>query len=187
MYEKKLSVIIPTKNRQKYAVECIKTILEFHEPAIEIVVQDNSDDDSLREMLGNLIDQKTLRYSYSSECLSFCANFEKAIELSTGDYLTMIGDDDCVFSEIAELTNVMREKGIDSAVFNTDTSYMWPGAISSNQGKLVVRKQRGYVKKVSTSTAIKRMISVGNYDYQKYAFPKIYHGIIKREKFDLVK
>lgn len=187
MYEKKLSVIIPTKNRQKYALECVKTILAFNEPGIEVVVQDNSDDESLRAMLGELIDQKTLKYSYSSECLSFCANFEKAIELSSGDYLIMIGDDDCVFPEIAALTDVLREKNIESAVFNTDTSYMWPGAVSANGGRLVVRKQRSYIKKVSTSTAIKRMMNVGNYDYQGYAFPKIYHGIIKRERFDLVK
>lgn len=187
MYDTKLSIIIPTKNRQKYAFKCIETILKFPVSAFEIVVQDNSDDDSLREMLGSRIDGVKLKYAYDNGCLSFCSNFEKGVELASGDYIITIGDDDCVFSQIVELTDVLREKGIDSAVFNTDTTYIWPNAVSNDSGKLVVRKQRNYIQKLTTASAFGDMVAVGNYDYQKYSFPKIYHGIIKREKFDLVK
>lgn len=187
MYNKKLSIIIPTKNRQQYALNCIKTLLNFSSNGFEVVVQDNSDDDSLGKMLGSLIDNDRLRYQYTPECLSFCTNFEKGIELSTGDYLVMIGDDDCVFPEIVDLTDIAREKNVDSVVFPTKTTYIWPNAVSQNAGKLVVRKQRNYIKKLSTSTAIEKMASKGYYDYQQYPFPKIYHGIVKREKFDAVK
>lgn len=187
MYEAKLSIIIPTKNRQQYAYKCILTLLNFKHTGFEIVVQDNSDDPSLKEMLGDLIDGVKLKYAYSNECLSFCSNFEKSVELSNGDYLIVIGDDDCVFPAIVDLTDVMREKNIEAAVFDTHTTYIWPNAVSEKGGKLVVRKRREYIKKISTSSALSSMISVGNYDYQQYPFPKIYHGIIKREKFDIVK
>lgn len=187
MYDSKLSIIIPTKNRQQYAFKCILTLLRFSSPAFEIVVQDNSDEPLLQEMLGDRIDGVKLKYAYNNNCLSFCSNFEKGVELSSGDYLIAIGDDDCVFPEIVDLTNVMREKKIDAAVFDTHTTYIWPNAISGNGGKLVVRKQRESIKKISTTLAWPSMTSSGNYDYQQYPFPKIYHGIINREKFDIVK
>ena len=110
MYEAKLSIIIPTRNRQQYAFKCIMTLLKFLTYGFEIVVQDNSDDDSLRDMLGSAIDDMKLKYSYDNSCLSFCSNFEKSVELSCGDYLIVIGDDDCVFPQIVELVDVLREK-----------------------------------------------------------------------------
>ncbi len=187
MYEQKLSVIIPTKNRRQYALRCIATILDYEAENIEVVVQDNSDNRLLEEMLGDRIDGKYLRYAYTSECLSFCDNFERAVELSTGDYLITIGDDDCVFPKIGDLADALREKGIDSAVFATETSYIWPNAVSKAGGKLVVRKQPNIVKVRKTADAIDEMKKVGNFDYQRYAFPKIYHGIVSRAKMDAVK
>ena len=187
MYEKKLSIIIPTRNRQIYANKCVRTILSINSDNFEVVVHDNSTDTSLRDMLQDVIDNPKLKYAYSSENLSFCSNFEKSVELSSGDYIIMIGDDDCVLPAIVDLANVMRDKGIESVLFPTENSYYWPNAIKDNQGKLVVRKDRLYVKKLSPETAISDMMAVGNYDYQKYSFPKIYHGIVKRENLDRVK
>lgn len=188
MYDKKLSVIIPTKNRQPYAFKCIETLLDYRLPGLEIVVQDNSDSDMLREMLGDRVDGVRLRYAYSAECLSFCTNFERGVELSTGDYLMMIGDDDCVFPEAVRLTDILREKEIDAAVYDTQTSYLWPNAIAKSAGgRLVVRKQKNCVKQLSTAHALREMVTSGFYDYQAYPFPKVYHGIVKREKFDRVK
>ena len=48
-----LSIAIPTRNRQLYAVESIRTILSIIDNDIEVVVQDNSDDSSLESMLPN--------------------------------------------------------------------------------------------------------------------------------------
>lgn len=187
MYEKKLSIIIPTKNRQVYAAKCVKTLLNCLENDFEIVVHDNSDDASLREMLEDVLNNSKVVYAYESSCLSFCDNFERAIELSCGDYMVMIGDDDCVLPQIIELTNTVREKNIEAVVFPTPISYTWPNAVKDDKGTLVIRDKRPYIKTLYTNSAIKEMMDEGNYDYQYYQFPKIYHGIIKREKFDCVK
>lgn len=187
MYKPKLSIIIPTKNRQKYALDCVKTIVNFKNNDFEIIVQDNSDNNSLETMLDNSIKDSRLKYFYNETCLSFCANFEEAVEHSTGDYICIIGDDDCILPEIIDLTNVLREKDISAAVFPTCYSYYWPQAINNNAGKLVIRIKTGFIKEVNTKSALDNMLNKGNYDYQQYNFPKIYHGIVKREKFDLVK
>lgn len=43
---KLLSIIIPTKNRQVYCIESIQSILEDIDEQCEIIIQDNSTDDS---------------------------------------------------------------------------------------------------------------------------------------------
>lgn len=187
MYEEKLSIIIPTRNRQYYAYRCVKTLLNKLSGDFEIVIHDNSDDNSLKNMLSDVLDDLRLKYSYESTTLSFCENFERSILMSTGDYLIMIGDDDCVLPEIMDLVTEVRRKGIDSVLFPTCYTYYWPNSLKDNEGKLVIRKQNAFVKILSTKDAIGSMKTVGNYDYQHYNFPKIYHGIVKREKFDMVK
>ena len=42
-----LSVVIPTRNRQKYAIDSILQIQRVTDERVQIVVQDNSDDSSL--------------------------------------------------------------------------------------------------------------------------------------------
>ena len=187
MYQEKLSIIIPTKNRQIYACKCVETLLKKLSGGYEIIIQDNSDDDSLRSMLGDRIDGVKLKYDYESECLSFCDNFERGLLMSSGDYAIMIGDDDCVLPGIIELTDIIRKKGVESVIFPTCHSYYWPNALQSGEGKLVIRDQKPYVKTLYTKGAIDKMVEFCDYDYQKYNFPKIYHGIVKRESLDKIK
>ena len=46
-----LSIVIPTRNRQKYALQSVQQIYDVTDDAVQIVVQDNSDDNSLSAML----------------------------------------------------------------------------------------------------------------------------------------
>lgn len=186
-YLNKLSIIIPTRNRQIYAYKCIETILKFNRDDFEVVVHDNSDDDSLKTLLGELIENPLLKYRYDNSCLSFCDNFEKALEMSCGDYVVYIGDDDCVLEEIIDLVNIIRTKKIYAVSYATSISYFWPNSIKTRSGELVIRKKNIYCKKKSTKEALKKMKRVGNYDYQNYDFPKAYHGIVNREKLDNIK
>ena len=46
-----LSIVIPTKNRQKYALSIIQTILSIKDYALELVIQDNSDTNELENSI----------------------------------------------------------------------------------------------------------------------------------------
>ena len=45
-----LSIVVPTRNRQFYAIQTIKQILSIADKSIQVVVSDNSDDNSLKEI-----------------------------------------------------------------------------------------------------------------------------------------
>ncbi|MEG2541541.1 MAG: glycosyltransferase, partial [Clostridia bacterium] len=94
--KKILSIIIPTKNRQEYCIAAIKHICELSvRTDFEIVIQDNSDDDSLRQAVASIGDKRVI-YNYHGGVLSFVDNFSEGFEHSCGEYVCYIGDDDTV-------------------------------------------------------------------------------------------
>ena len=60
---KLLSILIPTRNRQKYCIGAIKEILSIGSERIEICVQDNSDDNSLEYEI-KAIGSSSVIYNY---------------------------------------------------------------------------------------------------------------------------
>ena len=73
-----LSIVIPTKNRQKYCLATIKQVLNLRLEGIEIVVQDNSDENLLQKQI-ECFHAPNVVYNYTSDILSFVDNFTKAL------------------------------------------------------------------------------------------------------------
>ena len=46
-----LSIVIPTRNRQKYLLSTVASILEITSDDFEIIIHDNSDTDSLKGLI----------------------------------------------------------------------------------------------------------------------------------------
>ena len=67
---KLLSVIIPTKNRSYYCLYAVKQILSLDLSNVEICVQDNSDNDSLKEDI-QALESPDVIYNYHPGVLSF--------------------------------------------------------------------------------------------------------------------
>ena len=69
-----LSILIPTRNRETYAIEVIKHILEFNNTNFQLVIQDNSDSRNLEILLDEFKDDSRLNYFYCGNILSFVEN-----------------------------------------------------------------------------------------------------------------
>ena len=65
MKEYLISVIIPTRNRQLYAKAAVRQIISISDK-IEVIVHDNSDDESLRDSLKDLMDLSQLKIGRAS-------------------------------------------------------------------------------------------------------------------------
>jgi glycosyltransferase involved in cell wall biosynthesis len=121
-----LSIIIPTRNRQKYAISAIISILSISAPDLELVVHDNSDSRDLEEYIRNNINDTRLRYHYTSAPQSMVDNWDAAVGLTSGKYLCLIGDDDGVNPEIIEATRWADMNDIDALKPTVSASYLWP-------------------------------------------------------------
>ncbi len=74
-----LSVVIPTKNRQKYALSAAKEVSALHREKIQVVVHDNSNNNSLEQMIKNE-NLQNVTYIYCADSLSGVENFNRLLE-----------------------------------------------------------------------------------------------------------
>ncbi|MBM7453028.1 glycosyltransferase involved in cell wall biosynthesis [Acholeplasma morum] len=180
-----LSIVMPTRNRQKYALEVVKNILLFNKAEVEIVIEDNSDDECLRLMLGDLINDNRVKYRYNKKRVSFVENFNNAISSSTGEYIVIVGDDDGVLPEIVDVVYWAKRNDIETIQYNRSYSYVWP--TEEGSGKLTLRGFRFNRRCIDTNKELKKMVISGDFYYTKYKLMNIYHGIVKRKWLEKIK
>lgn len=181
-----ISILIATRNRQKYAFYAAQSILSLKDSRFELIIQDNSDTDELKEQFESLLMDKRFNYRYTPPPLSSIGNFNAAIELAKGEYVCLIGDDDGVSKDIIEATHWAKQNNIDALVGSICANYRWAGTGQSDtlftkmtDGTLVITEFSGKIEKINLEKALLKLIRNGGTYYLDYKFPKLYHGIVK--------
>lgn len=94
---KKVSVCVPAYNRPRMMAQLIKTYQNQDYPNRELVISDDSTDDSVRDVVRSF-DDPTIVYSRNPRNIGYCRNFLEALRRATGDYIVVLGDDDLLMS-----------------------------------------------------------------------------------------
>jgi glycosyltransferase involved in cell wall biosynthesis len=90
-----VSVVIPTHERPHYLSLALQSVLDQTYPNLDIVVSDNSQDDTSREAVAALIaNDSRVRYFRVPERAYAPANFWHALDQARGKYLNFLMDDD---------------------------------------------------------------------------------------------
>lgn len=189
-----LSIVIPTKNRQKYCISAIESILEFGNKDIQIVIQDNSDNSCLKDLIPKVNDENILKYIYIYGKLSFVENFNRAIDAADGEYICIIGDDDGINPEIIKATIWAKNNNVDSIVGNVEANYRWNNTGAKDTfftkmtgSTLTVTHFTGKAKRVNIEDSLRQLMRNGCTNYLDYDFPKLYHGIVKKTALEKIK
>lgn len=185
-----ISIVIPTKNRQKYCIEVVKQIISLGLEGIEIVIQDNSDDNRLKEKI-QVINSGNIIYNYHGGILSFVDNFSEAVSLATGEYVCMIGDDDGILPNIIEVTKFAKESQLDAIVPGLNAVYFWPSnnpiIINGENGYLCLSYIKNTYKEIDCLKGLRDLMKTGGQNYQSLDIPRVYHGIVKKEFIEKVR
>ena len=182
-----LSIAIPTRNRQYYCIEAIKHILSYDNQDFELCIHDHSDDRTIEEFVST-IDDKRLKYIYTTETLSSSENMSRSIQMTIGEYICMIGDDDTILPTIFKWAKYMKENDIDSICPGYRPEYYWPNKETGNTGtlKIVQHKYMKDIEKIEPMERLEKLFRNGIIDYQQYNLPRVYHGLIKKEVMDKI-
>ena len=104
----KFSVLLPTRNRLellKYAVESVRR-QDYSD--WEIIISDNFSEQDVEGYVRSLGDPR-IKYFRTASFVPVTDNWNNALDKSSGDYVTMLGDDDCLmkgyFSTIKKLVH----------------------------------------------------------------------------------
>lgn len=88
-----VSIVIPSHNGNSMIRETINTVLKQSYENLEIIVFDNASQPPLQPELLEISDPR-LKLTRSSDFLSVTESWNAAIDLASGDYVMLFGDDD---------------------------------------------------------------------------------------------
>lgn len=126
--KRKISIVIPTHNRLALLKDAMQTVLKQKKyDNWELIIFDNASSDPIHEFIETL-DEPRIHYKKSNEFLPVTESWNSAIDMATGDYVMLIGDDDGLipdyFNKINLLISNFNEPDfIYSAVYQ----FMHPG------------------------------------------------------------
>lgn len=183
-----LSIVIPTKERYKYLLPLVQLIDSFNLPDTEIVIDDNSDDNSpWQKFVVETSINTPVVYNYVHGQISVRHNYENGIKHANGEYLCFLGDDDSVMPNILECVKWMKKNDIECLRQKTEITYKWP-TYNDSQKNGVVGATLSYDKCTSVVEELDAKQAV--IDVIKSGFsslghcPCFYHGIVARRTLD---
>lgn len=173
-----ISVFVPTRNRYEYLKNLVLLIESYHDPRIELVIQDNSDDNSDFLPFLNSVSPLSTKYYYYSGFLSMSENSNLGFKHCNGEFVCMIGDDDAVCRNIADCAEWMRENNVD-ALRSSEVQFIYDG---ERDDILYYDTPSNEVKKINPMKALRQTLNKGLIDFG--LVPKLYHGIVAKRVLD---
>ena len=178
-----LSIVIPTRNRAKYAISCLRSLLSVPDRDIEIVMQDNSDDYELADFIRKAEIDPRLSYKVMEQKVDMIANWENGLSRATGEYVCIIGDDDSVNPEIIDAVRWMKLSNIECLIPVNAANYVWPDLNMDQRaifrpGDLRVAKFTGKITYHNPEDELLKCLYSSGQEFHE--LPKLYYGIVRR-------
>ena len=179
-----LSILIPTKDRQKQLITVLSSlnlvndILDF-----EVVIQDNSQSRLGEEHLKGY--DFMISYHHHTQSIPISDNIQHGIENLSGEYLLIIGDDDFVHRDIVKWVRILKKSGLDCMSYSP-SRYWWPDIGGSIGGtyieKLSYTWQISFVESLNELTAYEKAGAT-----EIRGLPRGYHGVVKKSLYRFIK
>ena len=114
----KISVALAAYNGEKYIREQIISLLTQTMPPDEIIISDDTVDNSVADALGELLTTPGIVYLHNASPLGVCRNFEQAIKNCRGEYIFLCDQDDVWLPEkISSMYEILRSNEDIDGVF----------------------------------------------------------------------
>lgn len=113
----KISVIIPTYNREKYVKQCLESVLNQTLQDIEIIIIDDGSQDKTKKIISTYND-KRIKYIFKNNT-GIGDTRNNGIRLSSGEYITFIDIDDYIDENMLEkMYSKAKEENLDIVICN---------------------------------------------------------------------
>jgi len=181
----KYSILIPTRNGINYLPYAIESVLKQKNKNFELIVSDNYSKDGTWDYLQTLNDPRLIVTKPANE-LSMPAHYEYILSQSSGEWITILGDDDAVMpSYFDELDKLNFNQLNIEAIATRRAYYFWPGCEDIYDDCVVYYQARSVKKKKSSKLNLfLSLCSISLYT----DMPQLYTtGIVHRKLVDKIK
>jgi len=181
---KKLSILVPSYNVEKYVIECLESIETQLTNECEVIVYDDASTDNTVDTIKNSSIYKTPNFSLvlgpQNKGLSFARNTLRT--MASGEYLWFFDSDDKILDgAIDKILSIIHTSNVDIILFNFNFWYEDP----AEQILCTQTEQRPYVgvsgeHRTNHVSAFSACLRSNNL----HAHSKVYHRDIFREETD---
>lgn len=148
----KFSVLLPTRNRLEYLRYAVETVRRQDYDDWELIISDNFSEEDIAGYIESLGDTR-IKYFRTESFVPVTDNWNNALEKSTGDYVVMLGDDDCLmkgyFSTIRRLAD---EFDYPDFIYTSAFLFCYPGVITEHPDGYL--QPYGYASFLNTAEAV---------------------------------
>jgi glycosyltransferase involved in cell wall biosynthesis len=125
----KFSVLLPTRNRLNLLSYAIETVRRQDYSDWEIVVSDNASEEDIAGYIRTLNDPR-IKYVRTDAFLPVTDNWNNALKNSSGDYIVMLGDDDCLLKGFfRSMHAIIEEFQYPDSIYTNALLYAYPGVM----------------------------------------------------------
>lgn len=178
----KFSILIPTRDRPVTFRHTLQTVLTQTGDDFEIIVADNCSSPAVAQIVQEAQSAK-IKYFRSDEILPMTENWEKGLKQCTGEYVTILGDDDglvpSTLTAARLLLNNTQAKVLNWALH----TYWWPDTIvywNSNRLNVTIGSGAHWY----TSESMLNAFYEGAIGFDR--LPMIYSSFVHRDCIDAV-
>jgi glycosyltransferase involved in cell wall biosynthesis len=172
----RFSVLIPTRERPETLRHTLATVLSQPGDDYEVVVADNCCGPETRKLVEELASPK-LRYTRSDEVLPMAENWERGLALCTGEYVTVLGDDDGFLPSTLAMARKLLDATQAELISWAPHTYWWPDTIVTPIRNLLVVSLANEVKEIPSRP---RLESFYRDEIQFMEIPMIYSAFFHR-------
>ncbi|MDX6721225.1 MAG: hypothetical protein QOJ63_3479 [Solirubrobacteraceae bacterium] len=110
----------------------MRSVLAQPEHDLELVVSDNASDDVTVQVLRSFGDDPRLKVVRQPEPVSVTVNWRRTLEAASGDYVLLIGDDDCLLEgTVARLVGLLEHYDAPEVLSFGAYGFAFPGAFGA--------------------------------------------------------
>jgi glycosyltransferase involved in cell wall biosynthesis len=179
----KFSIVIPTKLARNTIKETLRTVLEQNYADFEIVISDASNSKDLKEYIYSLNDSR-VKYVSSGKVQTFSDDWNFALNASSGDLVTFLGDDDGLIpGALSYAAKLLSTHDVDAVTWKK-INYNWPDHIVEIQKNILEGESEPTLSLISARKSL-NLLAKFRLGYAR--LPCIYNSFIKKETINKIK
>ena len=183
----RLTICIPTRNRQVYAMDAVRHMLASPREDFEILIGDNSDDAApLADFVAEMGDSRVRLLPPEDKPLSLRSNWERMPPHARGEWVSFIGDDDYLDPELCEALRVASQRVPSVDAFTWGRSYfVWPEA---RNGREITKIPTGsHLIHMEKKDLMRKMFFWEDAKDRPACPFGVYHGALKKDLMERIR
>lgn len=157
------SIVIPTRNRAHLLKYALESVVKQEFDDWEVIVSDNVSSDETSNLVASYLDRR-VRYVQPPSYLPVHDHWNFAIRFARGQYLHMLGDDDCLASNALGAFAKMIEETHSPIVGSRTVDYFAEDYLVDSQKNIILIDDfTGEIKRVDTRAVLA--------EYFRFSFP----------------